>query len=108
MTWTELTATLTAHGLLVEDGVTVSGVTPPSVTGVAYDSRRVTTGQVFVALRGLKSDGTAFARQALERDAALVVADQPAPEGLHQRWVQVSDGRLALALLADRFFGHPS
>ena len=47
------------------------------VTGVAYDSRAVAPGQVFVALKGLQADGAAFARQAIERGAAAIVSEQP-------------------------------
>jgi len=68
----------------------------------------VASGHVFVALRGRRADGAAFARQAIARGALWVVAEQPAPDDLADRWVQVSDGRLALALLADGFQRHPS
>ena len=77
-------------------------------TGVTHDSRRVAPGMVFVALRGLKSDGEAFAPQAIAAGAAAVVAEHApaAPAGVP--WVIVGDARLALALLAAEFFGHPS
>jgi UDP-N-acetylmuramoyl-L-alanyl-D-glutamate--2,6-diaminopimelate ligase len=77
-------------------------------TGVTHDSRSVGPGMVFVALRGLKNDGAAFAPQAIAAGAAAVVAEhQPAvPAGVP--WVVVGDARLALALLAAEFFGHPS
>jgi UDP-N-acetylmuramoyl-L-alanyl-D-glutamate--2,6-diaminopimelate ligase len=79
------------------------------VSGIAYDSRRAGPGSVFVALRGQHADGTAFAPQAIARGAALVVAESPPPDGATPvPWVRVNDARLALALLADRFFGHPS
>jgi UDP-N-acetylmuramoyl-L-alanyl-D-glutamate--2,6-diaminopimelate ligase len=78
------------------------------VTGVAYDSRRVAPGQVFVALRGLHADGAAFARQAIDRGAQHIVAEEASPDDLRDRWTQVSDGRLALALLADAFYRHAS
>lgn len=84
---------------------------PPAsqvVSSVAYDSRRVHEGAVFVALRGLKADGAAFAAQAVSRGAIAVVAETPRPEGLAVPWLQTDDARLALALLADRFFDHPS
>ena len=45
----------------------LAGDTP--VAAVAYDSRRVTAGSVFVALRGLKADGTTFVPQAVARGA---------------------------------------
>jgi UDP-N-acetylmuramoyl-L-alanyl-D-glutamate--2,6-diaminopimelate ligase len=79
-----------------------------SITGVAYDSRAVQPGAIFVALRGQKADGTTFAAQAAARGALAVVAETAPPPGVTVAWLQVSDARLALALLADRFFGSPS
>ena len=88
----------------------VSGELAPdaAVSSVTYDSRRATAGSVFVALRGLKADGAEFATQAISRGAALVVAETPRPESVQTPWLVVTDARLALALLADRFFDHPS
>jgi UDP-N-acetylmuramoyl-L-alanyl-D-glutamate--2,6-diaminopimelate ligase len=68
----------------------------------------VAPGQVFVAVKGLHTDGTAFARDAIARGAAAVVSEQPAPEGVHVPWAIVEDARLALALLAAEFYRHPS
>ena len=79
-----------------------------AVSAVAYDSRRVSAGAVFVALRGLKADGTAFVPQAVARGAKVIVAEVPRPDGETSPWLVVSDARLALALLADRFYDHPS
>jgi UDP-N-acetylmuramoyl-L-alanyl-D-glutamate--2,6-diaminopimelate ligase len=79
-----------------------------AVASVAYDSRRVHEGAVFVALRGQKADGAAFAAQAVSRGAIAIVAETPRPEGVTVPWLQTSDARLALALLADRYYEHPS
>ncbi len=76
-------------------------------SGVVYDSRRVTPGGVFVALRGLKTDGAAFVPEAVAAGAAAIVSEQPDAGGTVP-WVTVRDARLALALLAAEFFGHPS
>ncbi len=89
-------------------GIADAGAPDRIVTAVAYDSRRVTPGAVFFALRGLKADGAAFAQQAAARGAALVVAETAAPADAGVPWVQVPDARLALALAADRFYDHPS
>ena len=78
------------------------------VSSIAYDSRRVSSGAVFVALRGLKADGVGFATQAIARGAAAIVAESPRPEGIAVPWIQAADARRALALLADRFYDHPS
>ncbi len=105
MTWAHLYERLREQKLTLS----ASGV-PPSVaiTGISHDSRRVEPGHVFVALRGQRADGTAFVAQAIERGAAAVVSQEAAPEGTAVPWAQVSDARLALALLAVAVHGDPS
>ena len=80
----------------------------PTVTGVAYDSRTVTAGMVFVALKGQHADGAVFVRQAIERGAVAIVSEQPAPADVDVLWTTVTDARHALALLAAAFYEHPS
>src|SRR5215510_1790375 len=77
-------------------------------TGVTHDSRRAARGTVFVALRGFKSDGAAFAPDAIAAGAAAVVASEPSPAPSNVPWFVVEDARLALARLAAEFYGHPS
>ena len=81
-----------------------------AVISVTSDSRSVAQGSMFVALRGLKADGTAFARDAIARGAIAVVAEVAQPADLDPSvvWIQVSDARLALAALSASFFGNPS
>jgi len=76
-------------------------------TSVAYDSRTVTQGSVFVALPGQKADGAQFAPQAVAAGAVAVVSERPAA-GAGVPWIVVANARLALAHLAAEFFGHPS
>ena len=78
------------------------------VSAVAYDSRHVTSGAVFVGLRGVHADGSAFAREAVSRGAIAVVSELPAPAGLTVDWLRVDDARLALAALASAFYGNPA
>ena len=78
------------------------------ITAIAYDSRRVAPGAVFVALKGLKADAVAFADQAVGRGAKAIVAESAKSANVNVPWIAVKDARLALALLADRFFDHPS
>jgi UDP-N-acetylmuramoyl-L-alanyl-D-glutamate--2,6-diaminopimelate ligase len=108
MTIGALVETLAAEGLLPAP----PGLPPESsglaATGVVYDSRRATPGSIFVALRGQKDDGARFAPQAAARGASVIVAETPAPEPPPAPWVTVPDARLALAVLADAFYGHPS
>ncbi|RPJ70602.1 MAG: UDP-N-acetylmuramoyl-L-alanyl-D-glutamate--2,6-diaminopimelate ligase [Acidobacteria bacterium] len=79
------------------------------VKGLAYDSRRVVPGSLFVALKGQKTDGAAFAVQALSKGAVAVVAEAPRPEAVPDAtWIHVRDGRHAMARLAAAFYGRPS
>ena len=82
--------------------------TESMVSAIAYDSRRVVDGAVFVALKGLKADGAQFVPQAIGRGAAMVVAEVSRPVDETTPWLTVNDARLALALLADAFHEHPS
>ena len=78
------------------------------VSAIAYDSRQVTPGAVFVALQGTKQDGARYAAQAIERGAIAVVADR-APDGpTGAPWIVAGQGRVALAALAAAYYAHPS
>jgi UDP-N-acetylmuramoyl-L-alanyl-D-glutamate--2,6-diaminopimelate ligase len=108
MTWAELHGVLRGGGLIRADDAVRAEAAVGAVTGITYDSRAVSPGQVFVALRGQHADGASFARQAIERGAAAVVSEQAAPDGVHVPWAIVEDARLALAVLAAAFYRDPS
>lgn len=76
------------------------------VGGLAYDSREVQPGDVFVCWQGLRHDGHQFVADAFRRGAVAAVVERPLPAdgGL----VVVPDGREALARLSAAFYGFPS
>jgi len=79
--------------------------------GVTHDSRQVKPGWVFVALRGLETDGADFAHEAVAAGAGAVVTESDQRLDLGKPdvpWVVVADARQALAGLAASYFGHPS
>lgn len=78
------------------------------IFGIVYSSKAVKPGYLFAALRGEKSDGMAFLSEALEKGAAAVLSERPRPQGFSKAWVQASEPREALALMAANFYGHPS
>jgi UDP-N-acetylmuramoyl-L-alanyl-D-glutamate--2,6-diaminopimelate ligase len=85
------------------------GPLPDRVRGLTDDSRRVTAGSCFVAVRGLRVDGRQFIAQAVDRGASAIVAEPPDPlPGRPVGRILVSDTRRALPRLADAYFGHPS
>src|SRR5207237_10569976 len=78
------------------------------VTGIAYDSRQVSPGAIFVALRGVNADGAKFVPQAIAKGAVAVIAENARPAGSLVPWVQVPNARAALADLAAEYYGNPS
>jgi UDP-N-acetylmuramoyl-L-alanyl-D-glutamate--2,6-diaminopimelate ligase len=78
-----------------------------TVTGIALDSRKVKPGDLFFALSGTKADGHRFIDDAIQRGAVAVVGTQPLAN-VPFPYLQVSDGRWALAHLSAAFFGLPA
>jgi UDP-N-acetylmuramoyl-L-alanyl-D-glutamate--2,6-diaminopimelate ligase len=108
MTWAELHGALQGKGLVRSDDAMRAEAAVGVVRTIAYDSRTVEPGDVFVALKGLHTDGTTFARQAIDRGAVAIVSEQPSPADAKVAWSVVDDARRALAVLAAAFFRHPS
>lgn len=79
-----------------------------NVTGVTHDSRAVSRGTIFVAIRGHRSDGATFAADAVKRGAMAIVAETPVPIGIEVPWIQTTNARLALAELSHLAYGRPS
>ena len=77
------------------------------LTGIADDSRAVQPGSLFVAVKGLRVDGHAFVRQAIERGAVAVVVEVPV-DGLPVPQLVVDRGAASLASAAAWWYGDPS
>lgn len=76
------------------------------VRAISYDSRKVTPGSLFVAIRGFHRDGHDHAADAVTRGAVAVVAERPLP--LSVPVAIVADTRAALADLSAELFDHPT
>ena len=85
----------------------VTGTQDRDVTGIAYDSRHVVEGSLFVALPGEKVDGSQYIDAAIDRGAVAVISEHP---GLATRatHIQVHHARQTLADISAAFFRSPS
>ncbi|MCX7885649.1 MAG: Mur ligase family protein, partial [Verrucomicrobiae bacterium] len=86
----------------------VEGALDREITGIAYDSRRVMPGNLFVAVRGTREDGHRFVNMAIERGAAAVIFEQDCCLSPRATRIKVRDARRTMALVADCFYQHPS
>ncbi|MBI5124708.1 MAG: UDP-N-acetylmuramoyl-L-alanyl-D-glutamate--2,6-diaminopimelate ligase [Planctomycetes bacterium] len=114
-----------------QKGVRVFDFQERDIIGIAYDSRKVRPGYLFVAVPGSKADGHTFLREAVERGAVALVTEKAVrlhglglehgkgtgttathqhetdtPGGLTR--IVVPSSRKALACLSGRFYGEPS
>lgn len=85
-----------------------SGVRDVEVRGIAFDSRRIQPGDLFVAVREANGDGHRFIADAVAKGAVAVVAERAPDAPLPVPLVLVPRAKPALAQLAAAFYDHPS
>jgi len=101
MKFTELTE-------YIKDQITeIPGIEDFNPNKLCYDSRFVETGDVFFAIKGIKSDGNRFISQAFTNGAKAVVTDSKEIYS-DSRVLHVKDARKAMALISSMFYGYPS
>lgn len=87
----------------------IIGNTQVEVTGIEFDSRQVKTGSLFVAQRGVASDGHQFITKAVANGAKVVVCEElPAEIADGIAYIKVADSNEVLGKLAAAYFGFPS
>jgi len=89
-------------------GCEVLGDDTLPITGLAYHSQEVTPGGIFVALKGLRTDGHRFVDAAISQGARVIVTEQEPASWPGLTVVRVPQARLALAHLSAAFYDHPS
>ena len=77
-----------------------------NITGIAFSSLDVKPGNIFVCITGFKTDGHKYAADAISKGAIAVMAERDLSE-LGVTCVLCDNTRLALALSAANFYGHP-
>ena len=87
----------------------VSGSTNILVNSIHFDSREIGMDDVFVAIRGLVTDGHQFIKTAVESGAKAVVCEE-LPELMVNgvTYLQVRSSNAALAVMASNFYDVPS
>ncbi|MDD2522778.1 MAG: UDP-N-acetylmuramoyl-L-alanyl-D-glutamate--2,6-diaminopimelate ligase [Anaerolineaceae bacterium] len=88
--------------LLTKIPVITTGEIPEvKIRAVSSDSRNIQPGDAFLAIKGASFDGFDYIPSAIERGAALIISNRPAPKGLSLPYLQIDDDpRKALAWLA--------
>ncbi len=87
----------------------VNGTTDVPVKDVQIDSRKVTAGSVFVAIKGAVADGHAFIGTAIEKGAIAIVCEKlPVLLLENVTYVKANNSNEAVAYMAHNFYNEPS
>lgn len=78
----------------------------PEPSGIGMDSRTVTPGSIYIAVRGSQTDGHRFVAEAVKRGAKAVVVESPQQAGVPE--IVVGDGRKAALVLGGAWYGWPA
>src|ERR1041384_6552896 len=103
-----MTEPVTIKQLVSKTQAKLTGDESIEVTDVSHDSRRVGNGTLFAAVTGALFDAHKFVPQVMSHGAAGVLSERPAPDNFAGVWLQVSDIRCAMALVASEVQRHPS
>lgn len=87
-------------------GAELRGDKNATITGVSYDSRQVSPGDVFVCVQGFDTDGHLYAQEAEAKGASALIVDRWLGVSLPQ--VKVDDCRAGMAQAAAVVFDQPS
>ncbi len=94
------------------DGVNVlsnSGDTGMHVGRPEIDSRKINSNGVFIAIRGVQTDGHKFIDNAIQNGAKTIVVEHlPADPDEDLIWVKVDNSAAAAGIIAHNYFGKPS
>ncbi|WP_164123584.1 MULTISPECIES: UDP-N-acetylmuramoyl-L-alanyl-D-glutamate--2,6-diaminopimelate ligase [Sphingobacterium] len=89
--------------------IQVEGSLEVEITSVCFDSRKVDAGSLFVAVRGVHTDGHLFVDKVVAAGAvALVVEELPTDMLDTVTYLLVNDSAYVLGLIAGNFYGNPS
>jgi UDP-N-acetylmuramoyl-L-alanyl-D-glutamate--2,6-diaminopimelate ligase len=89
--------------------VEVIGTTNVAITSVCFDSRKVEKDCLFIAVKGLTSDGHQFIDSTIQSGAIAIVCET-FPQEINPKvtYIKVKDSSLALSFIASNFFDNPS
>ncbi len=93
--------------IMPEKVISITGNIDINISGIAYDSRKVREGFLFVALAGQNVDGNAFLFDAIERGAAAIITEGNR-KNIEIPVIKVDNARAALSEISKKYFNDPS
>ncbi|MDD2898079.1 MAG: UDP-N-acetylmuramoyl-L-alanyl-D-glutamate--2,6-diaminopimelate ligase [Desulfuromonadaceae bacterium] len=86
----------------------IHGAATATISSLTCDSRAVTRGSLFFALRGVSTDGHHYIEKAAAAGAAAVILEDSSAAPADLPWARVTDGRAAMGRISAIFNGDPT
>ncbi len=86
----------------------IYGTTEGDVKGIAYDSRLIKEGYLFVAIKGEHTDGHRYITDAIKKGASVIIGEDVSYFRNAATFIEVADSREAIAIASRNFYGNPS
>ncbi len=89
--------------------VQIIGNTDFTISNLSFDSRKIESNCLFIAIKGTQSDGHQYIEQTIEKGAIAIVCEN-LPEKLHENitYIKVENSSYALGEIASDFYSRPS
>lgn len=87
----------------------IKGNIHKEINKIAYDSRKVEKGDIFICIRGSKVDGHLYAKEAVEKGALTIICEEDLNiDNSNITILKVENSRQALAIVASNYYDNPS
>ena len=87
----------------------VIGSTSVAINNIEFDSRKIEFNDVFVAIKGVLSDGHDYIEKASDLGALVIICEKIPDKIINGiTYVEVDNSNLALSVLAANYYGNPS
>lgn len=87
----------------------ISGPADIFIKNITADSREVKPGSLFIAVKGITSDGHKFIPDAINSGAVAIIGDEDYKDDLGTTtYIKVEDSRKVLSQVASAWFGNPA
>lgn len=88
--------------------ILVAGDPETEITGIAYDTRKIKPGNLFVCIVGTVSDGHKYIDQAIALGASAIAVTKEVTVAPEIAVIRMKDDRAALSDMSTIWFGHPA
>lgn len=88
----------------------ITGDTNIDINKIEYNSQKIEQNDIFVAIKGYKEDGNDYIKEAVEKGAVCIVTEDElnANELPNITIVRVQNSRIALSLIASKYYDFPA